>query len=110
MAKAIYQQAGNTLDYKNSGSAAIEAGTVVSLTTRVGVAAADIPVGAVGALAMEGVFKFLKASSLEIAAGDAVYYNTSDNVVDKTTSGVPAGYAVAAASASDTLVAVKLLG
>lgn len=110
MSKAVYQQAGSALNYKNTNSKTIEAGTVVPFSTRIGIAAADIPAGTVGALAMEGVFIVPKAASLAISAGDAIYYNSSDDVIDKTTSGIPAGYAVAAAAADDTHVSIKLPG
>ena len=52
---ANYIQKGNTIDYVATD--AIAAGDVVGLTTRIGVAAGDIPAGAVGALAVEGVFE-----------------------------------------------------
>ena len=105
-----YVQPGKNLDYTNTGSDTIAAGTVVSLTTRVGIAAGDIAAGATGALAVEGVFAFAKDSAA-INLGAAVYYNATNSVMTATaTSNVPAGYAVAAAAAADTTVVVKLLG
>lgn len=111
MAKATYIQPGAVLYYKNTGSDTIPAGTVVAFSTRVGIAAADIPAGTVGGLATEGVFSVPKAASLAVAAGDAVYYNATNDNFDKTASGgIAAGYAAAAAAADDTVVAVKLPG
>lgn len=111
MSKATYIQPGAVLNYKNTGSDTIPAGTVVAFSTRVGIAAADIPAGTVGGLATEGVFSVPKAASLAVAAGDAVYYNATNDNFDKTASGgIAAGYAAAAAAADDTVVAVKLPG
>lgn len=111
MAKATYIQPGSVLNYKNTGSDAIEAGTVVVFSTRIGIAAADIPAGTVGGLATEGVFSVPKAASLAVAAGEAVYYNSTNGNFDKTSSGgIAAGYAVAAAAVDDTVVSIKLPG
>ena len=105
-----YVQPGKNLDYTNAGSDTIAAGTVVSLTTRVGIAAGDIAAGAVGALAVEGVFAFAKDNAA-ITLGAAVYYDATNGVMTATaTDNVPAGYAVAAAAAADATVVVKLLG
>lgn len=103
---AKYIQKGNTIDY--TATAAIAAGDVVSLGSRIGVAAGDIPAGAVGALSVEGVFEIDKTASLAIAVGDAVYFNAASKTVTKTNTDVPAGWAVAAAAAADTVVRVKI--
>ena len=62
MSKASYWQRGESLDYKNSGVAAIEANTVVELPGRIGIAGTDIAPGAVGDLHVCGVFEFDKTS------------------------------------------------
>ena len=103
---ANYIQKGNTIDY--TATAAIAAGDVVSLGSHIGVAAGDIPAGAVGALAVEGVFEIDKTASLAISTGDAVYFSTSTKKVTKTDTDVPAGWAVADAAAADTVVRVKI--
>lgn len=110
MAKATYYQRGEVIDYANSGAKDIPAGTIVAIGNRVGIAGTDIPVGAIGTLAVEGTYIMPKAASLAISAGDEVYFNTSNDNIDKTSSGVPAGYAVSDAGASDTEVFVKLKG
>jgi len=109
MAKAIYNSRGEAINYKNISGADIAAGDIVSLTTRIGVAAADIPNGAEGALHVTGVFEMPK-SSAAIDLGAAVYYNAADGTVSATESDIPAGYAVSAATANDITVLVKLLG
>lgn len=103
---AKYIQKGNTIDY--TAASAIKAGEVVSLATRVGVAAGDIPANAVGALSVEGVFEIDKTASLAISIGDAVYFSTTTNKITKTNTDVPAGWAVAAAAADATVVRVKI--
>lgn len=105
---ATFIQKGNTIDYTNSGSTKIAAGDVVSLTSRIGIAAGDIPAGEVGALAVEGVFDIDKAESLAVAVGDAVYFNATSKKITKTDTDIPAGWAVAAALAADTVVRVKI--
>lgn len=109
MAKAIYRYKGETIDYINpSATTAIEAGEIVNLTSRIGVAATNIPASGLGSLNVVGVFELPKTASLEIAAGDLVYFSKSTNAVTKTNTDVPCGFAVAAAGASDATVCVKI--
>lgn len=106
---AKYVQVGANIDYVNSTENKIAAGDVVSLGTCVGVAACDIPVGAVGALATEGVFEFDKTTSLEIAIGDNCYFNASSKKITKTATDIPVGIAVEAGASSATAIRVKLV-
>lgn len=55
MGKAEYWQRGETLDYKNTGTATIEANTVVIFGSRIGVAGTDIMPGEVGSL--HGIYR-----------------------------------------------------
>ena len=103
---ANYIQKGNTIDYV--AETAVAAGEVVSLATRLGVAGGDSTAGATGSVAVEGVFEFDKTESLAIAVGDAVYFNATTKKITKTTSDIPAGWAVAAALAADAVVRVKI--
>lgn len=109
MAKATYVQEGNNLDYRNFGSEKIEAGDIISLTTRVGVAGTSMDVGALGSVVVTGVFSLPKATGA-IALGTLVYYNATEGKITTTNTDIPAGYAVAAAASGDTTVLVKLLG
>ncbi|WP_312071827.1 DUF2190 family protein [Anaerotignum propionicum] len=109
MAKATYVQEGNTLDYRNLGSEKIEAGDIISLTTRVGVAGTDMEVGSLGSVAVTGVFSMPKATGA-IALGALVYFNTTQGKITTTNTDVPAGFAIATATSSDATVLVKLLG
>lgn len=109
MATATFIRNGEVAEYKNSGTSAITNGKVVSLTTRIGVAADDIAAGGTGMVNLCGVYRIPKAATLAISQGDAVYYNATNDNIDKTASGgIPAGFAIAAATADDTTVLVKI--
>lgn len=71
--KAAYCQKGETLDYKNSTNKKIEAGDVVMLGDRIGVAGTDIEKGEVGSVSMEGAFRIPKADKEAVALGTSVY-------------------------------------
>lgn len=106
--KAVYWQKGEALDYTPAENTAN--GSVVSLGTRIGIAAGDIPAGSTGTIHVEGVFKLAKAEGTAIALGAAVCYDAESDVITATEGGVPAGYAAAPAAADDPVVLVKLLG
>lgn len=106
---AKYWQKGETLDFTAS-SGKVDSGDVVSLTTLIGVADSDIPANGTGRIHVTGVWEFDKDNS-NITLGAAVYWKTGEKKITTTSSeNVPAGYAVAAAGASETKVLVKLLG
>lgn len=108
MAKAIYRQKGETLDYIPDANQ--QAGDIVSLGTRVGVIGEDVQAGQLGHVHVEGVYQMPKDTAA-ITLGATVYFNAGTGVVTATAAGnVPAGYAVAEAAASDTAALVKLLG
>lgn len=105
---ANYWQKGETLDY--TPDAAIQAGDVVSLNTRIGVAGTDAGAGETCPLHMVGVFELPKAKEA-VTLGAALFYSMADSVVTATAAGnIPAGYAVTPAAEADPTVFVKLLG
>jgi len=107
--KATYYQRGETLDYTPTES--VEAGAVVPIGTRIGVAAEAIPAGQLGHLHVVGVFAMTKANTEEIKQGAAVYYDAAAEAITATADGnTPAGYAAADAATTATSVLVKLLG
>ena len=107
--KATYYQRGETLDY--TATKKLEAGDVVSLGSRIGVAAANIGAGEQGAVHVVGVFAMTKANTEEIKQGAAVYYDAAAEAITTTADGnTPAGYAAADAATTATSVLVKLLG
>lgn len=108
--KAKFIHPGETIDIQNTGAAVIPFGSVVNLTTRVGVAATDIRPGEAGAVHTVGVWSMAKAAGA-VAQGAAVYYDTDADAVTTTAAdNIPAGWATMAAGADDATVAVKLLG
>lgn len=108
--KARYWEKGVKIDFKNSGSTAIEAGTVVTIGSRVGVAGTDIAVGAVGSLVLDGVFVMPKATGA-VTLGQALYFDKSAGNVTTTkaeSGAIYAGIAVEAAGSSDAEVLVRI--
>ena len=107
--KATYWQPGNKIDYINTTEAKIEANTVLSLGTRVGIVGTDIEPGALGSVITEGVFILEKKSAAtEIALGAAVYFDGEGIVAAAGESTVPVGWAIKASAANDPDVYVKL--
>ena len=107
--KATYYQRGETLDY--TATKKLEAGDVVSLGSRIGVAAEPVSAGQVGHVHVVGVFAMTKANTEEIKLGAAVYYDAAAEAITTTADGnTPAGYAAADAATTATSVLVKLLG
>lgn len=107
MSKAAYHQRGETLDYTNTGSSAIEAGTILTIGKRIGVAATLIQPKALGSVDVVGVFTMPKTSTNEIKMGTPVYFDGT-GITETASTNVPAGYAVADAAAGDTEILVKI--
>lgn len=110
--KATYIQPGGNLDYRNNGNAAIEAGDVVVLGNRAGIAGTSIPVGELGSIVMDGVYRIIKKSGEAILAGKDVFFSEEGiTAIDQAAAEgtMPKlGYAVEDAAESDTYVKVKL--
>lgn len=120
--KANYCQRGEALEYTPTDKK-VEAGQVVALGTRIGVAAEDIAANQPGHVHVVGVFSMPKATTEAVEQGAALYYDAAEDVITATAStevgegqaketvnNVPAGYAAASAAAADAAVLVKLLG
>lgn len=89
-------QEGDRLQY--TAGADITSGSGVLVGVRLGVAATDIANGAVGILAMCGVFELPKLSTDVVAQGALLYWdNTNKRLTVTATSNTLAGYAFAAA-------------
>ncbi len=121
MSKAAYWQRGEALDYKNTGTAKIEANTIIVLGSRIGVAGMEISPGEVGTLHVTGVYSCPKVASAAINAGADVYFNpdageitgsatrtVTEGETTSTVNNVKAGFACEAAAAADTVVLVKI--
>lgn len=104
---AKYVQRGETIDYVNNTVANIAAGDVVTLATRVGIAATAIPVGAKGAVNVIGVYDFPALTTEELTVGQAVYYK--DGKIQATaTDATPAGWVVETKVAAGAIARVKI--
>lgn len=109
MAKAIYWQRGETLDYINGGDTKIEANTIVALEAMIGVAGTDIAAGETGSLHVSGVYEMPKTSENAIAQGTPVFWDGS-GITETESGNTPAGYVAVPAAEGDTTIQVKLLG
>jgi len=111
MATATFVHDGSSIDY--TPSADVAAGGVVVQNDLVGIARQPIAAGALGALAVVGVFEVPKAtgSGTAIAAGAKVYWDVAEQVAktdDETGANKYLGKTVAAAADTDTTVRVRL--
>ena len=110
MAATNFVSAGRYMDYTPVG--AITAGDVVVVGELVGVATSDIAAGALGALAIEGIFDFPKAvtSGTAFTNGQLAYWDDTGDVATTTASThEQIGYAVEAAADATTRVKIKLV-
>lgn len=113
--KASYYQKGETLDYINSTKEKIEAGTVLTLGNRIGIAGMDIGVGELGSVHVSGVYEFDKKDDDELEVGTVVYL-TADGITAAASEGggkdaaqgVAAGFVAVASPAKSTKVYVKI--
>lgn len=108
---AIFRQRGETVDYR-PGSA-MAAGDVVVQGDLVGVVQRDVAAGALGSLAVEGVYDFPKATgaSSGITAGSKVYWDATGEVAttdDDTGANKLIGKVVTAAGDDDGTVRIRL--
>jgi predicted RecA/RadA family phage recombinase len=111
MATAQFIHDGKSIDYTPGSNVA--AGDVVVQGDLVGIAKLDIASGALGALAVTGVFDVPKTagSGEAIAAGAKVYWDVADGVAktdDESGANKYLGKAVLAAGDTDTTVRVRL--
>lgn len=112
-----YVQDGKVIDH--TAGSAISSGDVVVMgaanNVTVGIAMDDIANGAVGPVAIEGVFTIAKLSTAVIAQGETVMWDASGSNVDDNAatpaSGDVLGFGIATAAAGNgtTTVNVKLL-
>lgn len=110
MAKATYYQRGETFDYKNTGASTIEAGTILVIGSRVGVAGADIPAGEVGTVHVEGCYwiNLAAAAAAAVDQGTLIYLNEDLAATTTATDNTLAGYLAAPIAIGDTKALVKL--
>lgn len=110
MAQATYVHDGGAIDY--TPGAAVAAGDVVVIGELVGVAKTPIAAGALGALAVRGVFDFAKATGggTAISTGANCYWDDTNNVATTTATGNKLiGKVIKAATDADATVRVQML-
>ncbi len=99
---------GRTMPYTNGGGSTIAAGTVIELADMIAVALGDIAVGATGELAVGEVWTLAKESGVAFTQGDQLYWDATNDNLDKTNTNIPAGKAYADAASGDTTAKVIL--
>lgn len=87
----VVRQDGRTMQYVSSGGNS--AGDVIEFTEAIGVVLDDIAAGATGTLIMLGVVELVKETGVVFTQGDMLYWDATNNRLDKTTSNIPAGIA-----------------
>jgi predicted RecA/RadA family phage recombinase len=110
MAYAVFVAEGSAVDY--TPSADVGSGDVVVQADLVGVARSNIPANTPGALVVEGVFDFAKATGTGsgIAVGTKVYWDATNKVATATAStNKYLGKTVRAAADGDATVRVRLV-
>ena len=99
---------GKVMPYTNATGSAITKGTVIEFGAMVGVALGDIANAATGMLAISEVWTLAKEAPLVITQGDQVYWDATNDNVDKTNTNIPCGIAYASAISAATTVQVLL--
>ena len=103
-----YKQEGETLTLAPGAAVASGVGYLFG-TSLFGVAINDVASGASGEFVTEGVVTIGKTSALAIAVGDRVFWDSTNKVVNKTTTAQQCvGIAVEAAANPSATVAIKL--
>ncbi|MGC1272626.1 MAG: DUF2190 family protein [Planctomycetaceae bacterium] len=107
MPQAVFVQEGAAIDY--IPGADVAAGEVVVQGDLLGVARLDIRAGALGVLAICGVFDFAKTTDIAYTVGTILYWDNVNDVVTVTATGNKAiGKVVRAAATTDPTVRVRL--
>lgn len=105
--KAKYCHKGEAIDFKNETEVKIEAGDVLTMGGRIGVAGTDIEPRALGSVHVSGVYEITKKDKAALAVGTVVYLS-ADGITTTKTDNTPAGYVAAASSAESVSVWVKI--
>jgi predicted RecA/RadA family phage recombinase len=109
MATAQFIHDGKSIDY--TPGADVSAGDVVVQNDLIGIAKFDIATGALGALAVTGVFDMPKATGSAIDVGEKVYWDAGGSVATTNPAAganKSLGKTVAAAGDDDETVRVRL--
>lgn len=104
--KAVYYQRGETIDFVNNTAADIAANDVVTLTSRIGIAATAIPVGHKGAVNVMGVYALPAETTVAFTVGQKVYL--ANDTLTATEGVVFAGYVVEPKALATATAFVKI--
>lgn len=105
--KANYCHKGESLDYVNTTEKKIEAGDVLVIGSRIGVAGTDIEPGKLGSVHVSGVYEFIKKDKVAMDVGTVVYLATEGITTTKTDNTL-AGYVATASKAESVSIWVKI--
>ncbi|MGF7431089.1 DUF2190 family protein [Thermoanaerobacterium thermosaccharolyticum] len=108
MAKGIYIQKGEVIDFINNTGADIAYGDVVPIGSRIGIAAENIAKGATGSLNVTGVYELPAQNDITFNVGDEVYWDNTAGNVTKTAGTIRAGWVVEAKAQTETTAKVKI--
>jgi predicted RecA/RadA family phage recombinase len=108
MAKGIYSQKGNVIDFTNSTEADIAYGDVIAVGGRIGIAAENIAKGATGSLNVTGVFEMPADDTTAFAVGDEVYWDNEGAKLTKTPGTYKAGFVTAPKAQAGATALVKI--
>lgn len=107
MPQATYVQDGDAIDY--TPGAAVATGDVVVQGDLVGVVKRPLAANETGAIEVEGVFDFAKATNVAYTVGTIMYWDDTANLVTTTATGnKQIGKVVRAAATADPTVRVRL--
>lgn len=105
--QAIYVQRGEAIDYKNASTKDFVANEVISLSTRIGIAGNDIPIGMIGTAHVTGVYDIPASTTEAFNVGQAVYWK--DTMLVSTAAGaVPAGWVVESKVTLKNMARIKI--
>jgi predicted RecA/RadA family phage recombinase len=104
---STFKADGETVNWTTTGAVAL--GDVIELPAMIGIAlAAATGSGEVIPLAVVGVWQLTKETGIAIAIGDKVYWDATNDRVDKTNTNIPCGMAMSAQGSADTTVEVAI--
>ena len=99
---------GLNMPYTTAGGTTIAAGTVIEFGAMIGITTGAIAAGATGSVAVRGVWYLPKDITLAITQGDQLYWDATNDEVDKTNTNIPCGTAYTHELATSPTVQVLL--
>lgn len=102
-----YVNRGESIDYTNSGVSEIAANSVVVLTSRIGIAGTNIPVGAIGTVNITGVYDIPATTTEAYTVGQPVYWDGT-TITSVATDNELAGFVVLPKDTAAAIARVKI--